>query len=128
MLSNHHAIATLPAADLDRARRFYEGTLGFRPRTTDSAGTIYETADGKGFMVFPSTGRPSGNHTQITFEVDDVEREVRELKESGVRFEAVEMDGYDPETTIVTTDSFRGAWFRDPEGNLLALTEWTSGA
>lgn len=128
MLNELHAIATLPAVDLDRARKFYQDTLGFRPTTSDSAGTIYEAADGNTFMVFPSTGRPSGNHTQMTFEVADLEREVRDLKDGGVRFEAVEMDGYDPETAIVTTETFRGAWFRDPEGNLLALTEWTNGA
>jgi predicted enzyme related to lactoylglutathione lyase len=127
MLSNHHAIATLPAIDLDRARRFYEDTLGLQPRKAANAGMIYETAGDKGFLVFPSNGRPSGEHTQITFEVEDLEREVRELRDKGVRFEAVEMEGYDPDTTIVTTDSFRGAWFRDTEGNLLALTEWTNG-
>jgi predicted enzyme related to lactoylglutathione lyase len=113
----------LPAADLMRARDFYESTLGFSARQGDDQGVLYDTADGGAFMVFPSTGKPSGDHTQLTFEVDDLEREVRDLKQKGIHFEPVEMDGYDPKTSIVATERFRGAWFHDTEGNLLAVTQ-----
>ena len=123
MLNSQRVYATLPAADLPRARDFYEGTLGFAARAEAGGGVLYDTADGNAFMVFPSSGRPSGDHTQLNFQVDDLEAEVTDLKQRGVRFEAVEMDGYDPDTSIVAADDFRGAWFRDSEGNLLSVTE-----
>ncbi|MEX1295735.1 MAG: VOC family protein [Candidatus Limnocylindrales bacterium] len=127
MLNKRRAYATLPAADLMRARGFYEDTLGFSGRE-ESGGVLYDTTEGNTFMVFPSTGAPSGDHTQLSFEVDDLEREVTDLKQKGIRFEAVAMDGYDTQTSIVTTDDFRGAWFRDTEGNLLAVAEPTAGS
>ncbi len=98
-------------------------TLGFRATNTSDEGVSYKVGDGNEFLVFPSSGRPSGNHTQLTFRVDDLDREVRELKERGVRFETVDMEGYDPDTSIVRMGTFRGAWFRDPEGNLIAVGE-----
>lgn len=84
-------------------------------------------ADGNALMVHPSTGQASGNHTQLRFQVKDLDAEVRELKDKGVRFEPVDMEGYDPTTSIVSTDTFKGAWFRDLEGNLLAVSEATDG-
>jgi catechol 2,3-dioxygenase-like lactoylglutathione lyase family enzyme len=123
MLTSTNAHATLPASDLDRARRFYEGTLGFLPARAGKEGVLYETTDGNGFLLFPSAGKASGTHTQMSFRVDDLDAEVHSLKERGVRFEALDMEGFDPETSIVSMGSTRGAWFRDPEGNLLAVTE-----
>lgn len=127
MLNQQRVYATLPAADLARARGFYERTLGFAARENSPAGVYYDTADGNTFMVFPSTGRPSGDHTQLSFQVDDLEREMQDLRSKGISFEQVEMDGYDPETSIVSTDGFRGAWFHDTEGNLLAVAEPIDG-
>jgi catechol 2,3-dioxygenase-like lactoylglutathione lyase family enzyme len=123
MLNQQQVFATLPASDIDRARSFYEDTLGFQADNETAEGVSYRAGDGNGFLVFPSSGKPSGSHTQLTFRVDDLEREMRELKERGVRFEAVDMEGYDPETSIVRMGTFRGAWFRDSEGNLIAVGE-----
>lgn len=123
MLHAEQTYTTLPVADIERARAFYEKMLGFRATEMNGQGILYETGHSGAFLIFPSSGKPSGDHTQMTFMVADLEREVRELADSGVRFEAVEMEGYDPETSIVSMDGFRGAWFRDPEGNLLAITQ-----
>lgn len=123
MLNQQQVFATLPASDITRARTFYEDTLGFQATNATDVGVSYKAGDGNEFLVFPSSGKPSGNHTQLTFRVDDLDREMRELKERGVRFEAVDMEGYDPDTSIVQMGTFRGAWFRDPEGNLLAVGE-----
>lgn len=129
MLTQQRAYATLPAVDLMRARGFYESTLGFSAQEDASGGVLYTTADGNAFLVFSSAGKPSGAHTQLNFQVDDLEREMQDLKGKGVAFEPVAMDGYDPDTSIVSADGFRGAWFYDTEGNLLAVTEpRTNGA
>jgi hypothetical protein len=74
-------------------------------------------------MVFPSSGHASGTHTQIGFEVDDIEAEVRGLQERGVVFETYDMPGFDPTTSVGSLPGVRAAWFRDPDGNLLGLVQ-----
>ena len=89
MLSSARINAPLPAADLDRARRFYEGTLGFFPADVPPGGVRYEAADGARFLVFLSSGRASGSHTQLGLQVDDIASEVAELRSRGVVIESV---------------------------------------
>jgi predicted enzyme related to lactoylglutathione lyase len=123
MLSSARCQAALPAADLDRARRFYEETLGFIPADIQPGGVRYEAAEGARFLVFPSSGRASGSHTQIGFQVDDIAAEVAELRSRGVVFETYDMPTFDPQTMIATFPTARSAWFKDTEGNLIGLVE-----
>lgn len=123
MLSSARTYATLPAADLDRARRFYEETLGFVPVDVQPRGVRYEGAGGARFLVFPSSGRASGSHTQIGFQVDDITAEVAELRSRGVVFETYEMPEFDRQTMIATFQAIRSAWFKDSEGNLIGLVQ-----
>jgi catechol 2,3-dioxygenase-like lactoylglutathione lyase family enzyme len=123
MLSSARTHTTLPAADLDRARRFYEGTLGFVAADVQPGGVFYETAGGTRFIVFPSSGRASGGHTQIGFQVNDIEAEVADLRSRGVVFEAYDMPAFDTRTMIATFPAIRSAWFKDTEGNLIGLVE-----
>ncbi len=123
MLSSARTHATLPAADLDRARRFYEETLGFVPADVQPRGVFYEAAVGTRFLVFPSSGQASGSHTQIGFQVDDIVAEVAELRSRGVAFEAYDMPTFDRETMIATFGATRSAWFKDSEGNLIGIVQ-----
>jgi catechol 2,3-dioxygenase-like lactoylglutathione lyase family enzyme len=123
MLSSARTHTTLPAADLDRARRFYEETLGLRPADVQPGGVFYEVAGGGRFLVFPSSGRASGSHTQIGFQVDDIAAEVAELRSRGVVFETYDMPAFDRETMIATFPAIRSAWFKDTEGNLIGIVE-----
>ncbi len=123
MLRSARAHAALPAADLDRARHFYEETLGFGPADVRSGGVLYDAAGGTRFLVFPSAGRASGSHTQIGFQVDDLAAEVAELRSRGVAFESYDMPGFDHATMIATFEANRSAWFKDTEGNLVGLVE-----
>jgi predicted enzyme related to lactoylglutathione lyase len=123
VLSSARINATLPAADLDRARRFYEETLGFAPADVQPGGVRYEAAGGARFLVFPSSGRASGSHTQIGFQVDDIATEVAELRSRGVVFETYDMPGFDRQTMIATFPTLRSAWFKDTEGNLIGLVQ-----
>jgi predicted enzyme related to lactoylglutathione lyase len=87
------AVATrLPAQDLDRARRFYADKLGLHPAEERPGGLRYHCAKG-GFTLFASSGRPSGEHTQMAFEVDDIEAVVEQLRGRGVVFEHVGVPG-----------------------------------
>ena len=128
MLSQARTHAALPVADLDRARGFYEGTLGLAPLEVTPAGAQYETGEGTRFLVFPSSGRSSGTHTQIGFVVSDIEAEVADLKRRGVTFEAYEMPGFDRSTSISTLTAGRSAWFKDLDGNLLGIIQFARPA
>jgi predicted enzyme related to lactoylglutathione lyase len=123
MLKITESNATLPAQDIERARKFYEQKLGLKPEmVTPDGGAIYKTGT-SGFSVFPSQGKSSGDHTQIALVVDDVTSTVGELKKSGVKFEEYDMPGFKTEGGIVNMGEEKGAWFKDSEGNLLALLQ-----
>jgi catechol 2,3-dioxygenase-like lactoylglutathione lyase family enzyme len=125
MLKDCPTHTTLPASDLARARAFYEGTLGLEPLVDLPAGVMYGSGDGTRFLVFPSGGSASGTHTQMGFTAQDIEAEVADLRSRGVVFESYDMDGFDPDTGIFSGGPIRSAWFRDTEGNLLGIVQFT---
>src|SRR5918999_2884138 len=118
MFGATYAYATLPATDLERARKFYFQTLGLKPVSENPGGAFYEIGSTQVF-VFHSTGESPGTFTQIAIRVEDIDVAMRKLKERGVAFEEYPntVDG------ISTTGPVRSAWFKDSEGNLLGLTE-----
>ena len=124
------SVATrLPAQDLDRARRFYADKLGLLPVESRPGGLRYECGAG-GFALFESSGRPSSEHTQMAWQVDDIESVVAELRNRGVVFEEYDMPGLRTIDGVAeVTGNYpshggvgeRAAWFHDSEGNLLAV-------
>jgi catechol 2,3-dioxygenase-like lactoylglutathione lyase family enzyme len=115
------AIATLPAQDMSRARSFYEEKLGFTPVEESSDGGVFYQAGRSRFLVFPSMGRSSGDHSQLGFQVVDIEVEVDGLKKQGVKPEEYDLPDFKTEGGIVATGDDRSAWFKDSEGNLIAI-------
>ncbi|MFI0214608.1 VOC family protein [Streptomyces lydicus] len=133
ILPRARAVTRLPAQDLDRARRFYAERLGLEPVDERPGGLLYRTG-GTEFVVFRSAGAASGTCTQMAWEVDDIEAAVSALKRRGVVFEDVELPGLlgggrTKDGIVEVMGNYpstgargaRGAWFRDSEGNLLAL-------
>ena len=123
------AATRLPAQDLDRARRFYSEVLGLEPVEERPGGLRYRCGTGT-FSLFLSSGRPSGEHTQMGWQVDDLDVVVAELRRRGVRFEDVDTPGLRTVDGIAEVEGHypsdggtgeRAAWFRDSEGNLLGL-------
>jgi tRNA-Thr(GGU) m(6)t(6)A37 methyltransferase TsaA len=119
----------LPAQDLERARRFYREKLGLEPVDERPGGLLYRGLGGE-FALFASAGAASGEHTQMGWEVDDIEAAVRELRERGVVFEEVDVPGLRTRDGIADVEGNypskggvgeRAAWFRDSEGNLLGM-------
>ncbi len=125
MLSQSRVHATMPAQDLARARTFYEAVLGLAPASVAPGGVFYEVDNGSRFLLFPSSGRASGGHTQLGFTVDDLEAEVGALRGKGVTFESYDMPQFDAATSIATFPGTRSAWFKDTEGNLLGMVQMT---
>jgi catechol 2,3-dioxygenase-like lactoylglutathione lyase family enzyme len=125
MLTNAHFTAMLPVTDLSRARRFYEEKLGLHPQRTLPNGEVVFETDGGTFALYPREKPPLSDHTALSWEVDDVAREVRSLRERGVRFEDYpEMNTHEG---IAELRGERCAWFRDPDGNILCIHD-TNGA
>ncbi len=124
MLKDYPCAAMIPAADLDRAKNWYE-KLGFSPdpNSTDDYGAEYACADGTRFAVYPSQFAGTGQQTVMGWEVPDVEAEKRELENLGVTFEEYDLPGIKTENGIATTDGWKGAWFKDSEGNILAISQ-----
>jgi predicted enzyme related to lactoylglutathione lyase len=117
-------IATLPAKDLERAKSFYADKLNLKPTEETPAGITYRLTNGA-FLLFESTGAPSGDHTQLGIEVDDLEAAVEELRGRGVVFEEYDFPGFKTVNGIAEIEGERGAWFKDSEGNLLAVSVQT---
>jgi catechol 2,3-dioxygenase-like lactoylglutathione lyase family enzyme len=128
MLKEGRTATRLPAQDLERARAFYSEKLGLDPVEERPGGLRYECASGE-FALFASAGGPSGDHTQMGWEVDDIEATVAELRSRGVAFEEYDLPGFKTVDGIANIDGNypskgtdeRGAWFRDSEGNMLGI-------
>jgi catechol 2,3-dioxygenase-like lactoylglutathione lyase family enzyme len=128
MLADGGVAARLPAQDLQRARVFYAEKLGLEPGEERPGGLLYQCARGE-FALFESDGAPSGSHTQMAWQVDDIEAAVAQLKARGVLFEQYDSPGLTTQNDIAQVDGNytgkggvgeRAAWFKDSEGNLPA--------
>jgi catechol 2,3-dioxygenase-like lactoylglutathione lyase family enzyme len=121
VLSNSAAATMIPARSLDSSRRFYEDVLGFSPVREDPGSIRYRTADGQ-FNLYQTEFAGTAQHTLIGRAVSDIDAAVRELAAKGVRFERYDMpDLTTDDAGIADMGTERGAWFKDPEGNLLSV-------
>jgi catechol 2,3-dioxygenase-like lactoylglutathione lyase family enzyme len=128
MLNEGRVATRLPAQDLQRARAFYAEMLGLHPVEERKGGLRYTSTAGE-FALFESAGAPSGAHTQMGWEVDDIEATVAELRGRGVVFEEYDVPGLRTVDGIADIEGNypskgtgeRGAWFRDSEGNMLGI-------
>ena len=127
MLADRAMHAALPATDLERARRFYAEKLGLIPERDMFGALFYRCGENTQFVLFPSQGTANGTHTQAGWIVDDIEAEVAELKARGVIFEEYDMPPLKTVQNIAITESARGAWFKDSEGNLIGLIQLVRG-
>lgn len=122
MLKFKRVGAAMPAQDIKRAREFYEQKLGLKPSVEGPDGGALYTVGDSAFLVFPSMGKSSGDHTQMALEVDDVEAAVRELQGAGIKFEEYDFPNMKTHDGIVDLpDGEKGAWFKDTEGNLIGV-------
>ena len=117
-MKNYRVFATLPVTDYARARQFYKDKLGLTP--TEPDGDLFECGDGSGFLISAMGSKPGG-HTQMSFDVDDVVKVVKELKSKGVVFEEYDLPGLKTVDSIAERPDVKGAWFKDSEGNMIGI-------
>jgi predicted enzyme related to lactoylglutathione lyase len=124
MLTNSPIRPTIPVMDLDRAKRFYETSLGLRPVPANNDNTsgiaIFEC--GKSTLIeLYQRGPSKADHTVATFEVSNIEEEVNMLRGKGVNFEEYNMPEIKTQNGVATQGSVKAAWFKDSEGNILCI-------
>ena len=124
MLGKNDLTPMIAVKDLDRARAFYEETLGLT--TIDRLGeeVVSMKSGDTRIDVYRSDYAGSNKATALTFNVDDIAGEVRELKGKGVMFEHYDgMDGLTRNGDVYEAEGMKTAWFKDPDGNILSLIE-----
>jgi len=123
MLGKADATAMIAVKDLDRARKFYQDTLGLRAEQDWGEGVTLKSGDTT-VNVYKSDFAGTNKATALNFDVNDIESEVNELKEKGVLFEKYDLPGLEPRGDLyVGPGGFKTAWFKDPDGNILTLIQ-----
>jgi predicted enzyme related to lactoylglutathione lyase len=122
MLKSAPIRAYIPVLDMLRARSFYEKKLGLEPKQEYAGGVIYECGGAEVFM-YPTRNAGTSKASQAFWQVADVEAEVAELKARGVVFEEYDMPDAPMKDSIATAGGAKTAWFKDTEGNILAVTQ-----
>ena len=123
MLQRFPLFAYIPAKDVARARRFYEDKLGFALKQEMAGGAVYEFGGGTACFVYPTPNAGTSHASQAFWQVDNVDAEVLELKARGVVFEEYDMPGERSAAGAITAMGAKAAWFKDSEGNILAIVQ-----
>jgi catechol 2,3-dioxygenase-like lactoylglutathione lyase family enzyme len=126
MLGKADAKPMIAVKDLDRARKFYEDTLGLKEVADFGEGFTVKSG-GTEVNVYRSEFAGTNKATALNFEVDDIEDEVEELKSRGVFFEHYDLPGLERQGDLHVAQGFKTAWFKDPDGNILSLAEGGQG-
>jgi catechol 2,3-dioxygenase-like lactoylglutathione lyase family enzyme len=126
MLGDRDAAATLAVSDLGRARAFYEGTLGLTPVMEDPGAVVYRSGT-SAVLVYPSAYAGTNKATAASWTVgDEFDAIVDDLREKGVAFERyVDLPDMTREGDVHLLGEFKSVWFKDPDGNILNLTNAT---
>jgi predicted enzyme related to lactoylglutathione lyase len=126
MLANALVCATIPTTDLGRAKSFYGETLGLpEGRLGVEGGVFYAAGEGTMFRVYE---RPAGHtpapHTVAVFLVEDLDEEMSQLRSRGVSFEEYDLPNLKTANGVYSDSSgFKGSWVKDPDGNIIGLTQ-----
>jgi len=123
MLGKADATPMIAVRDLDRAKQFYRDTLGLKTdEEWGGEGMTLKSGD-TAINVYKSEFAGTNKATALTFDVDDIDKEVGELKDKGIFFEHYDLEGLTPRGDIYEGEGMKTAWFKDPDGNILSLIE-----
>ncbi len=122
MLKSAPIHAYIPASDVARARKFYETIVGLEP-SQEYAGGVFYKCGGTEVFLYPTPNAGTSKASQAFWSVENVEAEVADLKSRGVEFESYDFPGFTMKDHILTAGSAKTAWFKDTEGNILAISQ-----
>jgi len=122
MLGTKNIVAFVPTTDFDKARAFYEGVLGLRfvdddgfALVLDANGVMLRIAKVPAFTTFP--------WTILGWQVADIDNDVAALRERGVEFQRYGFPGQDANGVWTAPSGDKVAWFKDPDGNTLSVSQ-----
>ncbi|HEX5916273.1 MAG TPA: VOC family protein [Nocardioides sp.] len=125
MSLTHRTVAMMmPVTDVDRARTFYSESLGLDyTGTNDEGSAVYALDGGSTLVLLPRPDSRPSESTAMSFEVDDITTEIRDLEQRGVVFEDYDLPDLTTVDHVCVLGSEKAAWFKDPSGNVLCLHE-----
>ena len=124
LLTNASVTTILPVKDMDRARRFYEDTLGLEPQGFAADGNFLFACGGDAqIALIPKPEGTKAEHTALSFEVKGIEQVIAQLKSRGVVFEDYDFPNLKTVNHVCVLGSDKAAWFKDTEGNYLCVHE-----
>lgn len=124
MLQQFPMYSYIPVNDLARAREFYEQKVGLSPAEERVGGVIYRFGEHTACFMYPTRNAGTSKASQAFWQVDDIEREVAELRRRGVTFEEYDTPDMKTENGIAIAGGVKAAWFKDTEGNIMALIQY----
>jgi catechol 2,3-dioxygenase-like lactoylglutathione lyase family enzyme len=123
MIGKADATPMIAVKDLDRAKQFYEETLGLEAKDEWGGEGVTLKSGDTTINVYRSEFAGTNKATALTFDVDDIDKEVSELKGKGIFFEHYDLPGLTRQGDLHVAEGFKTAWFKDPDGNILSLIE-----
>jgi catechol 2,3-dioxygenase-like lactoylglutathione lyase family enzyme len=122
MLANRNAMPTIAVKDLAAAKKFYEGVLGLTPLESAENGVLVYQSGTATIVVYVSQFAGTNQATACTWSVgDEFDAILAALKAKGVVFEHYDMPGMALQGDAHVAGDFKGAWFKDPDGNILHI-------
>lgn len=122
MLTQSPLTTVVPVMNMQRAREFYERKLGLKAKgSMPDGGVLYSCGNGSSLELYPKPGGTKADHTVASFEVDNIESEIRSLESNGVVFEDYNQPDLKTVNHICTMGTEKAAWFKDSEGNYLCI-------
>ena len=122
MLGSKKIMAFVPTRNSKKARSFYEGVLGLRFVSEDPFALVLE-ANGITVRVAKVPEYKPQQFTILGWQVSDIEEAVSGLQKKGVQFEKYGMDGQDDRGIWTAPGGAKVAWFKDPDGNILSVSQ-----
>ena len=123
MLGKSDPTPMIAVKDLDRAKAFYAEKLGLETLGQGNSEVVTMKSGDTKVSVYRSEFAGTNKATVLTFPVDDIAAEVRDLKDKGIMFEHYDMDGLTRDGDVYQAEGMKTAWFKDPDGNILSLFE-----
>jgi catechol 2,3-dioxygenase-like lactoylglutathione lyase family enzyme len=122
MLKTSAVTTILPVSDLQRASDFYENTLGLLPKGYTPEGNLLYSF-GEGFFIALSKHPEDvfDEYTALSFEVEDLNEAISELKEKGISFIKYPVADAKAKGLIYEMQGEKAAWFKDTEGNIISI-------
>ena len=123
MVGQNRISAVLCSTDIARSQDFYEHRVGLSlSQETIENHLVFDCGDGTTLLIYGRANPNQADHTQVRFWSTDVAADVKELSERGVAFEEYDFPTFKTVGSVATSPGIgKSAWFKDPDGNTIAL-------